>query len=307
MARIARLWRNREFILCLAIATGLVFGQGAVHTKPLVLPVLGIIMTVSIMGIRGASLRSPGGFVVPALAGPALSYGLFGGLTLALASVLIQDPDLWAGFVILAVIPPGVGIIPFTDMLKGNNTFSMIGSIAGYLAALFLTPLVTVAFLGAGVADPCRLLIVFVQLILAPFVLARLLVLAGLDRRIEPVKGAITNWGFFLVIFTSIGLNRSVFLDAPLSLLPVASIALTTTFLAGWLIEWTGKRVGIDAPTRISLVLFGTMKNYGLAAGLAMTTLNDRAAIPPALVTLFSILFLVVLMARQRARGEARL
>jgi len=54
-----------------------------------------------------------------------------------------------------------------------------------------------------------------VELILAPLAVSRLLRRWGFSDRLEPYKGAITNWGFFLVTYTIVGLNRAVFLDRP--------------------------------------------------------------------------------------------
>ena len=303
MAAILGLWRKREFIFCLSLVTGLLFGHVAVYTKVLVLPVLGLIMTVSISGIRGGILRSAGGFARPALAGLGMSYGVLGLLILALSALLIRDPDIRAGFIMVAAIPPGVGIIPFTQILKGNVAFSMIGTIAGYLGALVLTPLIAVAFLGASFVEPTRLLVVLVELIVIPLIVARILVRAGLDERIEPARGAITNWGFFLVIYTSIGLNRDVFLGEPQTLLPAAAVAVALTFGLGWGIELVCRRRHVDPGTILSFVLLGTMKNFGLAAGLAISFFNNRTAIAPAIVTAVSIVYLVWLMMRARRRG----
>ena len=303
MAGILQLWRKREFIFCLSLVTGLCFGQVAVHTKALVLPILGLIMTVSITGIRGGVIQSAGGFVGPALTGLGMSYGVLGLLILALNNLLIDDRDIRTGFVMVAAIPPGIGIIPFTQILKGNTAFSMIGTIAGYLGALVLTPLIAVALLGANFVEPTKLLVVLVELIVVPLIAARIIVRAGLDERIEPARGAITNWGFFLVIYTSIGLNRDVFLGDPLTLLPAAAVAVSVTFLLGWGIELVCRRRHVDPGTISSIVLLGTMKNFGLAAGLAISFFNDRTAIAPAIVTVVSIFYLVWLMMRARRRG----
>jgi len=44
-----------------------------------------------------------------------------------------------------------VAIIPFTDLLGGNATFSLIGSAGAYLAALAIMPAMARIFLGGGV------------------------------------------------------------------------------------------------------------------------------------------------------------
>ena len=122
----------------------------------------------------------------------------------------------------------------------------------------------------------------------------------ALSEKLEPYKGAVTNWGFFLVTYTIVGLNRSVFLTQPLSILPVFLVALAAIFLLGWTIERIGRLFKIDPRKRVSLVLLGTHKNTGLAAGLALTLLGERTALPATVSTVFMIVYVVWLSIKQR-------
>lgn len=118
--------------------------------------------------------------------------------------------------------------------------------------------------------------------------------------RKEGYKGALTNWGFFLVTYTIVGLNRAVFINRPLSILPVFLVALAAIFLLGWIIERIGRLFKIDSRKRLSLVLLGTLKNTGLAAGLALTLLGERTALPATVSTVFMIVYVVWLSIKQR-------
>jgi bile acid:Na+ symporter, BASS family len=139
-----------------------------------------------------------------------------------------------------------------------------------------------------------------IELILAPLVISRVLRRTGLAEKLESYKGAVTNWGFFLVTYTIVGLNRSVFLTQPLSILPVFLVALVAIFLLGFVIAQIGRLLGVEPRKRLSLVLLGTHKNTGLAAGLALTLLGERTALPATVSTVFMIVYVVWLSVKRR-------
>jgi BASS family bile acid:Na+ symporter len=294
------LLKNRDFLLILSIVLGLSLGQGARWTRDLVIPGLAVIMTLAVMGIPGSVFRSPRSLIIPTLVGLALNYALHGGVILGLSGLLIHEEALRAGFVMVAAAPPAVAVIPFTVILKGDGPFSLVATVGGYLGALILMPLITFGLLGSGYADQGKLVWIMVELILAPLAISRLLRWTTLSEKLEPYKGMVTNWGFFLVTYTIVGLNRSVFLTQPLSILPVFLVALAAIFLLGWTIERIGRLFKIDPKKRISLVLLGTHKNTGLAAGLALTLLGERTALPATVSTVFMIVYVVWLSIKQR-------
>jgi BASS family bile acid:Na+ symporter len=302
MDRLIRLLRSRDFILILGLSLGLIWGGGAPWTNPLTLPLLAAAMTLSVMGIPGAIFRSPRSLVSPALSGIAITYLVLSGIILAMSFLFIRDKNLWNGFVLIAAVPPGVAVIPFTFFLNGNSFFSLVGTMGAYLGALVITPLFAMWFLGTAFINPAKLFIIMVELILLPLVLSQVLVRTGASKRIEPYKGTITNWSFFVVTYTIVGLNRQVFLDQPLSLLPVALIALATTFLLGWLIERIGSLFRIDSTTVISLVLLGTIKNYGLAGGLSLALFSRETAVPATVSTIFMTVYIIWLGMKVRGR-----
>lgn len=169
-----------------------------------------------------------------------------------------------------------------------------------YLGALAITPLMALLFLGSGFVSPAKLIIILLELIVAPLVLSRILIRTGAAARMEGVKGPITNWSFFIVIYTMVGLNRNVFLDQPLSLIPVLVIAFVTTFLLAWVVERAGRKLHIERPTLTSIVLLATFKNYGLAGGLALVFFDDQTAVPATVTSVVSILYIIWLEVRNK-------
>jgi BASS family bile acid:Na+ symporter len=299
-----QLLKNRDFLLSLSIVLGLVAGGGAKWTRDLVIPALAVVMTVSVMGIPGSIFRSPQALIMPTVIGLIFNYGIHGGTVLALSRLFIQEEALRAGFVIVTAVPPAVAVIPFSILLKGDGPFSLIATVGCYLGALILMPVITFGLLGSGYADEGKLVWIMIELILGPLLVSRWLRYSGWSNRVEPYKGTVTNWGFFLVTYTIVGLNRSVFLNQPWSILPVFLVALVAIFLLGFLIEKIGRLLGVDPAKRISLILLGTHKNTGLGAGLALTLFNERTALPATVSTVFMIVYVIWLSLRQRRQHK---
>jgi bile acid:Na+ symporter, BASS family len=301
--RTKRLLRNRDFILILGLALGLLWGKGASWTSPLTLPALAVAMTLSVMGIPGTIFRSPLSLAGPALSGIVMTYAVLSALILGMSYLFIREKNLWNGFVLIAAVPPGVAVIPFTYFLNGNSFFSLVGTMGAYLGALIITPLIALWFLGTVSIDPVRLFVIMTELILLPLIVSQILVRTGASKPIEPFKGMVTNWSFFLVTYTIVGLNRQVFLDRPLSLLPVAAIAAASTFLLGWVIKGIGKVFRVQPGTVTSLILLGTIKNYGLAGGLSLALFSRDTAVPATVSTIFMTIYIIWLGFQMKDRN----
>jgi BASS family bile acid:Na+ symporter len=202
----------------------------------------------------------------------------------------------------LAAVPPAVAVIPFTSILKGDTPFSLIGTLSCYLGALIITPLILTLFLGTGSDYQSSLLVTMLELIIIPLILSRVLLYTKVASRLESYKGPLVNWCFFLVIYTIIGINRDVFLTQPISLLPAIAITAIITFVLGYLIEKVGMFLRIDSKIVTSLLLIGTSKNAGFAAGLALALFNEQAAIPSTIKTIFMLSYIIFLDLKKRSQ-----
>jgi BASS family bile acid:Na+ symporter len=293
MSKIKKLLRNRNFILLLAAMFGLLLPQGSRWTANLTLPALAVIMSLSTMGVSGNVFRSPRSLIVPAILGILMSYVVLAGFILGIGAIIIHEENIWKGIIILAVVPPAVAIIPFTEYLNGNSTYSLIGTTAGYLGALIIMPLIVFKFLGSSSFDLARVPMITALLIIVPLVISRILLWKRIAEKIEPIKGTITNWSFFVVFYTIVGLNQDIFVGQPLRLVPVAAIAIASTFFLGLIIDSVGRLFRIDSKIATSLVLLGTLKNYGLAGGLALALFGKQTALPATVSTIFMFIYIV--------------
>ena len=295
---------NRNLIFLFALALGFLWDTGAQYTQRLIVPGLAVVMTVSSMGIGGDAFRSIKSFVSSSLLGILASFLLHGIILVGLSTLLIGDQQFWNGFILLAAVPPAVAVIPFSLFLRGNVNLALLGTIGAYLGALVITPLIALAFLGSGFISPTKLLLVLGELIIGPLVLSRILIRTGLSKKIDPYKGPITNWSFFLVIYIITGLNRDIFIQQPLSIVPVAIVAVLTTFVLGWVIEKIGNYFNLEKSILTSFGLLATFKNYGLSGALALVFFNPQTAVPSTVTSAIGILYFIWLEMRANRKSS---
>lgn len=286
-------WRNRNVLLILSIILGLAAGQAAPGLEPLVLPALGLVMTLALLEVSGDSFRTGQGLALPVLAGLGLNFGLHGGLILGMSALLSPNEAMYTGFVLLAAAPPAVAVVPFTVLLRGDRHFAFFGTIGCYLGALAITPLMSVGLLGAAFIHPLKILKILLLLIVLPLVISRLLRWTRLAPRLEPLRGALTNWSFALITYAIVGLNQDLFRHTPASLLPAVFIALVSTFGLGWAISGIAGLVGVSRERTVSLVMLGTLKNAALAGGLALSLFDKQTAVPATVSAIFLIVYFI--------------
>jgi BASS family bile acid:Na+ symporter len=303
-----RLLNNRNFIFLLAIIFGLVLPQAAQWTKILMMPALAFVMILATINVPNNYFLNPRAILKPSLAGIMMTYVILNGTILLLSALLIGDRNLWIGFVLIAAVPPAVAVIPFTAILEGNVSSTLSGTVASYLAALLIMPLMFWIFIGAGFDDPYKLVRIMLLLIVLPLVLSRMILYFNWQDRLAPVRGSLTNWGFFIVLYSIIGVNRDLIFSQPLTIIPVAGIAFATTFVLGWIIQKIGVLLNVDKGNIVSLVLQGTLKNQGISGGLAIALFAKEAAVPSAIYSIFMIFYIIWLdwqkIKTRRVNGE---
>lgn len=300
MRLMMKLLKDRNFIFLLSITLGLLLPQPAEWTKALMIPALAFVMTLATISVPNNYFLNPRAIVKPSLAGLFMSYIILSGALLCLAAPLIADKNLWIGFVLIAAVPPAVAVIPFTAILDGNVSFTLSGTVASYLAALLIMPLFFWIFMGAAFDDPYKLLKIMLLLIVLPLILSRGILFLNWQDRLSPVRGLLTDWGFFIVLYSMIGVNRNLIFTNPLTVVPIAAIAFGTTFILGWLIQRICVLCRVDKKNVISLVLQGTLKNQGIAGGLAIALFAKEAALPSAIYSIIMILYIIWLDRRKQ-------
>ena len=291
VTKLRALLYHRNFIFVLAVMAGLFFDNGAQWTSHLVIPALSIVMTLSIIGISNNVLRSLQSHVTPILLGIFMNFIILGNFIIGMSAFLIHEEALWIGFILIASVPPAVSIIPLSGLLKGNDNYAVAGTVGAYIGALIIIPVIAFGLLDINAIDTTKLFVVAIELIIIPVVISRVLIWKQLNERIKPVRGIITDWSLFLIIYTLVGLNRETIMGQPFSLAPLAIIGFASTFLLGFLIELTGTLLHFNREKLTSLFLLGTLKNYGLAGGLALSLFSKEAALPATILTIVMFIY----------------
>ena len=288
------LHKNTAFILTLAVAFGFLWPEPAERIEALVIPALFLMMAFSMAGIE---LGLPP--IRGALAGFLINYLFLSGLILCLAPLVLEEEALVLGFVVMAAVPPAVAVVPLTKLLAGDVRLALYSEALSYLASLALTPLIVLIFageagVGVRVGDTLEIVLLLIFLpILASRYVGRL--------RIDPAHPI--NAGLFAVTYIVVGLNSSAIST---EVGGVLLIAFARTFASGALVYAVSALAGIERPQRIAYTLFGSFKNLGLAATVALLLFGPRAAVPAAVCILTETGFYILLSALDGRRKEGR-
>ncbi len=300
MLKLKTLLCNRNVIFLLALALGLLVPVAVPFSRHLILPALAVAMAIATMEVGNGVFLRPRTLIFPAFMGIVMNYIVLGNIIIALSALLVNDETLWIGFVLLAAVPPAVAVIPFSGFLRGDSALSLFGTVGAYLGALVIMPLIAMGLLSGMALDSYKLVMITLELIVLPLAVSRLLIREGLKAKIDPHRSTVTNWCFFVALYTMIGLNRDIILGQTRILIPVLGIAVVSMFLLGFLIDWVTGLFHIQKETRTSLVLLGTLKNQGLAGGLALTLFSQEAALPAAVSTIVMIVYIIWLDFKKR-------
>ncbi|VVB71785.1 Uncharacterised protein [uncultured archaeon] len=271
-----RLLKSTSFIFILSIFFGLAFPGTAKHTMPLITPALLIMMAFSLTEVRLDLKSICGATIRGSVLGLALNYCLLSGLILLLAWTL-PEGALRNGFIVMAAAPPAVAVLPMTKLLNGDVRLSLYAESLSYLSSLVLMPAIIFVYTSQTGVRVGYLVQISLLMILLPAIASRYLRRLPLDSLL-PI-----NLGFFCVTYTVVGLNQGA-LWAEIG--SVAWIALARTFAAGLMVIAASIALGIRREQAISYTLFGSYKNLGLAAAVALMLFGPEAGIPAAFCVL---------------------
>lgn len=279
---------NNPIMMSIGFALGLALGGFPFFNSELITLALVVMMSLSLGGISFKGLEVKEHFSTTILA-LLLTFGLGTGSTILIA-FLFEDP-IRSGWIIEAVVPSAVCVIPFTFLLRGNVENSLVSSAIIYLASIGITPLLMIAILGMEV-NPLSLVSSVLIMIFIPIIVSRGVkrVTMSADTRV-----AIINLSLLMVSFAVVGANREFFFRDPYLIIILLAAAAARVFIPGLAIYWIALKSRFGRKQGVNMVLFTTYKNTGMAAALAATLIGTEAALPAAISTPIEIIWLVVL------------
>ncbi|MFP4555607.1 MAG: bile acid:sodium symporter family protein [Bacteroidales bacterium] len=289
---------NRNFILILAVIAGLTIGDYAHYLKDYNIYILGVTMTFSMTGLDLRLINSFKKVLKPFTMGILLNYFVFGAIMLPLAWFLMPTKELFYGFVVIIAAPPGVAIIPFSHILKGRVDYAIIGVTGAFIASVFLAPFIVETFAKSEGIKSTEIFITMVKLVIVPLIIAQILRIKEVAPIVFYIRGRVVDFGFALIIFVAVGLNRQVFFTNPQLLALVVTTLALSIFGLGILHQFVLKKMGVSYPTMITQNMLTTIKSSGFSVFTALTLFGQKAAIPSAVLAVMVLLYLIFLSLR---------
>lgn len=302
MSRFLKLLSNRNSILILSVILGLTIGDCAHYIKGSTIFILALVMTFSTTGIDIRSVFPLKNSLRIMLSAITLNYLIGTAVIMILSLLFIKDTSLLYGMVVIGASPPGIAVIPFSLILKGDLTFSIIGTLGAYLSAAIIAPLIILIFT-SGSIGAFPIFLMMVKIILIPILLSRLLRIKRVYPLVVKIRGRAVDIGFAFIIFIAVGLNRHVFFSDMNSLLLISTILLFSTFGLGFFfMRFFGGYFG-NRKENISQMLLLTIKSSGFTAATSLSLFGERAAIPSAIMSVVILVYLLFLSIRNDAKS----
>ncbi len=272
-------------VLLLGFLTGMVTDTTAL--KQLILPITMLMIFPTMIGFKPKEILnlSHGKLSVTVmllnfLFIPALAYMLG-------TQFLLNDPQLFAGLSIAALLPTSNMTIAFTMLAKGNVTASIKMVTLGLLLGSLLAPWYLYIMVGKYVPMDILATIKTVALvILIPMILGMLTYNYFMKKyspeyflkEIKPYLPATTSWGMVLIIFIGISMNAPR-IASHLDIFVVAFFVQLLFYFINYLAAVLIGRKFFAEKDSLTLVFSTVLRNLSISMGLAATAFGSNAAL----------------------------
>lgn len=280
----------------MAVITGMVFGEMANAVEQYTIFALGLVMLVSTTGISIKSLVPLKNTLTIFGAAILFNYVIFSSIALFLGWIMFPMDAYFMGVVVIAFSPPGIAVIPFSQILHGNSNYTILATLGSYLAAVVILPWIFALFPGNAEINRLDILLFLVKIIVVPLLLSRLLLIKKIKPIVEKHRGRVTDWGFAFIIFVAVGLNRKVFFEFSGVLIKSIILIVLLTFVLGAIYRWLNSKYNwVDKKTEVSQKLLLTIKSSGFTATTSMALFGKEAAVPSAIMAVMILVYLIYL------------
>lgn len=272
-------------ILVLGFIIGSIFDTN--FLKPTILFATMIMIYATMVGLNFKELTSLKGskvlivsFLLNFLIIPLIAYGI--GSTL-----LKNEPLLFAGLALSALLPTSGMTISWTMIQKGNITLAIKLTVFGLIIGSLLTPWYLLAMVGQyveiNIIETFRtiLLVVFVPMIMGQItykLIMKKYTKEQFRKNIKPLFGPLSIWGMLYVVFVSISMRASMILGN-LQLIVLAVLVLILFYGINYIISTFTATYLFNREDGIALVNGTVLRNLSIAIGLAATSFGAEAAL----------------------------
>jgi ACR3 family arsenite efflux pump ArsB len=221
----------------------------------------------------------------------------------ALAHLLLHDPMLSLGFLLVMVVPCSSMSIAYTGLADGDIELATVVVAASFLVSVAAVPLWMSIFAARyHVPVPMHdLLVSILTVLIAPMILGyltrRFLTRARGEqavKRLHPLLASMSMLAMFAIIFLIFFAKTDMILakwaTVLLLLVPNALFVGLTLLLVTYVDRW------LHLPYRdhMAVVFASTGKNNGTAVAIAAMAFSPLVAVPAATMPIFQIMLLVV-------------
>ena len=261
--------------------------EGFAGAKPMIVPLLGVVMLGMGMTLTWSSfrevLRRPAAIAL----GVALQYLAMPLLAWLIALALALPPYLMAGLVLLGACPGGTASNVVCYLARGDVALSITLTAVSTLLAILATPLLTWLYVGERVPVPVQSMLWSIfKIVLLPVSIGVLInSLAG--RRLRPVQQLFPLLSVMAIVFIIaivVALNRDNLAAMGWAVALAVVLHNAGGLTAGYALA---RLLGWDERTARTLAIEVGMQNSGLAVALAVKYFAPAAALPGALFSVW--------------------
>ena len=292
MALSTSLFYRSNVIFLLALICGIILPQGFPIGNVLIMPALMVILTITLLRFPRGFFRHPGPLLSASIQGNVMNYLVLGNFIILSSIFLIHKQELWIGMVLIAAMPPPVDIIFLGNLLRTEKTSIFTGLAGAYLGALLIIPLIGLGFFKYILPNYWNIILIVLGLIFLPLVLSRIAIEKTWDKIIEPYEETIIDYCSFIVFYTITASSRNLLINWSSDLFITASIAFVSTFFFAFAIRKIGIYFHSHENEITSFLLLGTMKDCGLAGGIALILFNQEVALPSLIFAIFTFIYM---------------
>ena len=251
-------------------------------------------------------VRQPGAV----LAGLLLNFAYMPLLCWALARLLVSDPQLATGIILVGVVPCAGMAAVWTALLKGDVPLGMAINALTMVLGPFLIPLLMVWLAGSSVnVNPWAMFQQLAVILLIPLALG-ILARWWAERRWNvkpylPILPALSALTAVLLMFAICNVNVPL-IAARWALVPALLGAVVLIFPLGFLVPHGLGRLAFNWEQRVAITYSSGMKNLPIAVGLAFASFPKLVGLPVALAFIMQMLTASLFYRYLNAQAERR-
>ena len=284
---------NMSIWIALGVVFALIVGPIGDFSSTLLIIVLIIQMTLSMDGLtfNKENLEKNRNQILYAVAA---CFIISMGVTLAVGHFFIADhPDIWNGWVLLAVVPCAVSCVTMSFLLRGNTLMSVLALAVIYFIALVLTPTLTRMIIGESISV-LKIFSYVILFVVIPMAASIPMKKVKMSRTVRVVA---INVMIFLMVFLALGQNREHLFSAPGIVLLVIAACIIRVFGVSFFMLYLMKKKGTNRENAMVYLPMAVWKNSGLATTLCFVLFGSaaEAAIPCVISLLIEMLWFALI------------